>query len=181
MKFLLIIFLLLFSFSCSNNEIQQNTADFISINPNNLVLSNYSGELIYFQITNNSQNTIFLTPDISLFINYNDKEYPVQKKNEFLIKPNISFSFSTGSKGSDFSNSLGIIIENKEEFLIYNENEFRIKPNTSIQASLSIVNDNLYFQIKDEKIPITNQNIFGYLKFYMDNEVIKTVKIQLKN
>lgn len=181
MKILLTSFLLIFLFSCTNNEVQQNPNDFVSISPNKLELSNYSGELIYFQITNNSSNTIFLNPDISLFTKYNDKEYVVQRKNEFFIKPSISFSFSKSSKGSDFSNSLGIIIENKEENLIYNENEFRIKPNSSAQVSLSIINKDLYFQIKNEKIPITNQNIYGYLNFYIDNERIKTIEIQIKN
>ena len=69
---------------------------------------------------------------------FTDKEYIVQKKNKFSIKPNISFSFSTGSKGSDFSNSLGIIIENDKEYFNYSQNEFIISSNSSKQIYLSI-------------------------------------------
>ena len=85
MKYLLISFSLIFLLACSNNEVKLNTSNSIFISPDNIELSNYSGELIYFQVTNNSKHTIYLTPDISLFTRYNDKEYIVQKKNKFSI------------------------------------------------------------------------------------------------
>ena len=180
MKILLTSFLLILLLACSNNKTRITVTDSIFIKPNNIELSNYTGELIYFEITNNSKNSIFITPDISLFIKYNDKEYLVQKKNKFTIKPNISFSFSTGSKGSDYSNSLGIIIESNKESLSYNQNEFIINSNSSKTISLSILTDNLYFQIGSKDIPINNDDIYGYLKFYADNIEIKSIPISFK-
>ena len=179
MKYILISFSLIFLLACSNNEVKLNTSNSIFISPDNIELSNYSGELIYFQVTNSSKHTIYLTPDISLFTRYNDKEYIVQKKNKFSIKPNISFSFSTGSKGSDFSNSLGIIIENDKEYFNYSQNEFIISSNSSKQIYLSIYTDNLYFQVENKDISINSENIYGYIKFYVENNEIKSIPILL--
>lgn len=180
MKFLTISFLLIFLLACSNNEAKLTSPNSIFISPDNLELSNYSGELIHFQVTNNSENTILLIPDISLFTKYNDKEYIVQKKHKFSIKPNISFSFSTSSKGSDFSNSLGIIIENNDEYFNYNQNDLIVNPNSSKQIYLSILTNNLYIQIEDKNIPILNENIYGYLTFYVENSEIKSIPILFK-
>ena len=53
MKYLLISFSLIFLLACSNNEVKSNLSNSIFISPDNIELSNYSGELIYFQVTNN--------------------------------------------------------------------------------------------------------------------------------
>lgn len=179
MKYILISFLLIFLLACSNNEVKIDLSNSIFISPDNIELSNYSGELIYFQVINNSKHTIYLIPNISLFTKYNDKEYIVQKKNKFSIKPNISFSFSTGYKGSDFNNSLGIIIENDKEYFKYNQNDFIITPNSSKQIYLSILINNLYFQVEDNNIPIINENVYGYVNFHIENTLIKSIPILL--
>ena len=69
--------------------------------------------------------------------------------------------------------------QNDKEYFNYSQNEFIISSNSSKQIYLSIHTDNLYFQVENKDISINSENIYGYIKFYVENNEIKSIPILL--
>ena len=173
--FLLLIVLL----SCSNKETRIPLNDSIFISPKTLELTNYSGELISFYVTNFSDSSVSIVPDIIISTKYNDKDYIIQKKSEIYVKPNISFSFATTPSGSENTSSLALVIESYKEFLVYNPKDFVINPQSSKKIGLSIKTDNLYFQVENKNIFVTNEKLYGYINFYHNDYLINSVPVTI--
>lgn len=178
MKKLLII-LSLFLFACTNNETYKVTMESTIITPDSFELLDYSGEVIRLSIKNPSAKSLSLSPDISLYTKVNEKEYLVQRKNEVSIKPSASFTFSFGGSVAN-SNSLGLTIESSREYLVFNQKDFYISPVSQRDIDFSINTNNLYYTMDKKNILISNEELYGFITLYNDNNLLKAIPFRLK-
>lgn len=183
-KLLAVLTILLTLLSCTNTkEVTKSYEDSVYISPENVNFASYSGEVLTFYVTNLSDDTLELVPDITLMTTYQGKDYLVQRKNDILFKPTMSFAFSLSSNGrTEDNSSLGLIIESNKENLIYYPKDFVIAPRSSKIITLSIKTNNLYFLFNNERI-ILNSNgfLFGTLNFYNKDIIIKSIDFKLNS
>ena len=178
MKKLLLI-LTLFLFSCSNNETYKVSMDSVIICPDSIELIDYSGEVVDLSIKNPSAKALYLIPDISIYTKIGEKEYLVQRKNEVSIKPTASFTFSFGGTVSN-SNSLGLTIESSREYLVFYQKDFYINPVSQKNIDFSINTNNLYYTMDKKNILVSNEELYGFISLYHDNNLLKAIPFKLK-
>jgi len=179
----LILFLSFFIFSCTNNELYKPSLDSVLLTPNVLELNEYTGELISFHLNNPTSNSFHLNPDITLYTKVDGKEYLVQRKNEITVKPSASFSFSVGGNTSYDEASLGFVIESSKELLVFNHKDFDIRPYSDKNISLSINIKNLYYTKNSQNILVSDEELYGYISLYHDDDIFRIIpfKLKLKN
>lgn len=177
----ILLFLTLLLFSCTSSPTHEVFPTTVSLSPKLLALDKYTGEVITFTIDNPSALSLTLIPDIVIYTKIEDNKYTVQIKNEIIVKPSASFTFTFGGNVSNSNDtSLGIIIESTKEHLIYNYKELEIKPLSKKTFDLSINTHNLYYTKNSKNILITDEVLYGYINFYNEKTLFTTVPFTLQ-